>query len=370
LALRLRRVEGGEELRRFLRMPWEVYRGDPCWVPPLLWERRRFLSPRHNPFFEHAEVELWLAEEDGRPVGRIAAVLDHHWLEYRGEAMGGFGLFECLERLDVARALLGRVADWCRARDLEVLRGPFSLSTNHECGLLVEGFGMPPKFMMPYNPPYYAELLEACGLRKAKDLLAWRLDMGHTPDLEERLGRLRRRLRARVRSLRLGDFDRDLEVLWELYRDAWSENWGFVPPTEREFRYLAEAFRRVADPALALIAEVDGQPVGVCLSVPDLNEVLIKMGGRLFPWGFLHLWGWRRRVRSFRGVLLGVRRGYRRRGVELLLQLETKRVALARGYREGEMSWVLEDNLPVNNVLRRAGAVAYKRYRIYELELP
>lgn len=370
MALRLRRVEGRGELRRFLRMPWEVYRDDPCWVPPLMWERLRFLSPRHNPFFEHAEVALWLAEEDGRPVGRIAAVLDRHWIEYRGEAMGGFGMFESVARREVARALLERVAEWCAARGMRVLRGPFNLSTNHECGLLVEGFGMPPKFMMPYNPPYYAELLESCGFRKAKDLLAWRLDMSSTPDLEARLERLRGRLRARVRRMDPRSFERDLEAAWEVYRDAWCENWGFVPPTEREFRYLAERLRRVVDPALALIAEVDGRPVGVCLSVPDLNEVLLRMRGRLLPWGFLHLLRWRRRVRSFRGLLLGVRREYRRRGVELLLQLETKREALRRGYREGEMSWVLEDNLPVNNALRRAGAVAYKRYRIYERELP
>lgn len=359
----------------FIRMVYPIYQGDPNWVPPLEMERKDFLDPAKNPFLEFGEVELFLARRGGQVVGRIAAVKDPHYNEFHGTNEGFFGLFECINDAGVARALFDAAAQWLRARGLAKVLGPMNFSTNHEVGLLVDGFGTPPAIMTTYNPPYYAALIEANGFTKAKDL--WSFELSSSVQPPEKVVRIAEKIRQRegitVRSVDLKKFDEEVRLIKGIYNAAWEKNWGFVPMTEREFDHLARDMKQIVRPELVLIAEVKGEPVAFSMTIPDANEALKVARGRLttfgLPIGLVKLLLASRKIRRLRLVTLGIKEGYRRRGLDAILYLDTLRTAHQLGYEGGEISWTLEDNHLVNRAIESMGGKRSKTHRVYERAL-
>ena len=360
------------DVAEFIRFPWRVYGGDHLWVPPLIRERKAFLDSARNPFFQHARVQLFLAREGRRTVARVAAVVNDAHDRFHGEHAGFFGLFECLpEAPAAAGALLGAAEAWVRERGAAFLRGPVSLSTNElECGLLVEGFGSVPVFGSSYNPPYYAELIEAEGLRKCKDLLAFY--RYYHPPLPPRVlralnaaDRLKSRPAVSIRPINMGELEVEAKRIASIYNEAWSDNWGFVPITEAEARHLAHQLKDAILPDLSLIAEVEGEAIACFVSIPDLNQVLRSLNGRLTPWGLLYAAVRRRRIDTVRVALLGVRKPYRGLGIDLQLLMEIWKQRASQRLH-WELAWVLEDNHAMIRILQEIGAVSYKRYRLYQ----
>ncbi len=366
------RVEGALEKDRFIRFQWEIYDGDLHWVPPLLMERREFLDAEKNPFYQHAEVALFLARRGGRVVGRIAAVEDRNFNAFHGTKTAYFGLYESVNDAGVAASLLKAAKDWARWRGLDTLLGPLNLSTNYEVGLLVEGFDSAPYVMMPYNPRYYGELFTQCGLTKAKDLFAWERSAKTPPP--ERFARIADRIREHeditLRSADLKHFGAEAARIKEVYNAAWEKNWGFVPMTSAEFDKLAKDLKQMLVPDLAVIAEHRGEPIGFSLTVPDYNQALRHLNGRLtsfgVPIGLAKLMWYARRIDKVRLIALGVKTGWRRRGIDALLIVEAVRRANALGYAGGEVSWTLEDNDLINRAIEASGCSKTKVYRVYE----
>ncbi len=370
----LKRVSSRSDLRRFLYLPWNLYRNDPAWVPPLLVEVTKALDRSSHPFFRHAEAEFFLALREGRTVGRVAAIVNHRLNEFHRSRVGEFGLFEAADDVEVAWSLLATAAEWCRARGMEVLRGPMNFSTNEEVcspGVLVEGFQHPPVIMTGHSPPYYAPLLEACGLRKARDLLCYRVEDRNIPP---RLLRAAERLAraggsVRVRPIAFRDLRAEVERIKEIYNASWERNWGFVPLTDEEIDLMARTLKAIVDPRFCLLAEVGGRPAGFALQLPDLNQAFRHMDGRWLPWGWAKFLWHRRHIRSARVLTLGVKPEFRHRGLDSLLVYRLFQEGLRAGYRWAECSWILEDNLPMRNALERIGAYVYKVYRVYEAPL-
>ena len=366
-------VVTARDMTRFIRFPWKIYRHDPNWVPPLISEYRAFLDRRKNPFFEHAEVKFLLASDTaGRICGRIAAIVNHRHVELHGEKAGFFGLFECENDHQVAAALFGAAADFLRSRGMTIMRGPENMSVNDDIGLLVEGFDSPPAIMMPFNRPYYPELVEACGFRKTMDLYAYYVD-AREQQIPARVARgielCQRRYKFQVRPIDLRRFDEEINEVYRVYTQAWEENWGAVAMTRKEFDYLVAQFKGAVDPDLFLIATVGGEVAGFSLALPDFNQVLIKLNGRLFPFGILKLLWYRRKINMIRVVTMGIVKKFRHRGIDSSFYYETWKRSTAKGMPRGEMSWILEDNAAMNNALRNLGLRVYKRYRLYGLGL-
>jgi GNAT superfamily N-acetyltransferase len=372
-------VQTRQDLEDFIRFPFELYRGDPNWVPPLLSQRRHLLEAKHNPFFDHSDVVLWLARRQGHVVGTISSHVDHLHNKVHEEKIGMFGFFEAVNDYVVAEALLSTARDWARQQGMVALRGPLNFSQNDECGLLVDGLGGPPMVMMPYNPRYYVEFLERFGLTKAMNLYAYFGDLaqfgGDPGNLPEKLVRVTDKVKARagitLRFLDMKLFDEELEEAKKVYNKAWQKNWGFVPMTDAEFDKLGADLKQVLDPHLAVIAEIDGEPVGVVVAVPNVNQVLKHLNGRLFPIGWIKALWYARKVDQARLMILGVVEEHRGRGIESLLIFETLKAAIQNGYQGMEMSWILENNDMMNRVIQNLGdaygAYAYRTYRIYQM---
>ena len=367
-------VQKRRDLLEFIKFPWQVYENDPYWVPPLITERKEFLNKGKNPFFNHAEVVFFLARRGRRVVGRIAGVINHNHVEYHQEKAGFFGLFECVEDFDVAKALLDAVQDWLKSKGMAVMRGPANFSSNEDWGLLLEGFDSPPVIMMPYNPPYYLELVESYGMTKTKDLYAYFIDETlPTPERVVRMAEsIKKKVGVTVRNINMRDFNGEVERIKQIYNSAWSKNWGFIPMTDEEFDHLAKNLKQIVDPHMVFIAEVNNRPAGFSLAIPDFNQVLARLNGRLFPLGILKLF-WHTKVRNkidgVRIITMGVVPEYQRRGIDTVFYAETYDVGVKRGYTWAEMSWVLEDNVLMNRVLELLGAKLYKKYRIYGIKI-
>ena len=369
-------VRGRRARGAFLRFPWRIYANDPQWVPPLLMERKEFIDPKKHPFLRHGAATHFLAFRGGRPVGRILVSDDPNYNAEHATNVGCFGMFEAIDDGRVAAALLDAAADWLRARGRTQILGPIDYSTNYACGLLIEGFDTPPRIMMNHNPPYYARLLEAWGLSKAKDLYSWWFDdvFDMMATWKDKAERLLARGRITVRHFQVRDMAAELARCKRIYNSAWERNWGFVKMTDSEFDYLAKDLRRVALPELLLFAEMDGAPVGFSMTLPDINEAMRPLNGRLFPWGLpiglVRFMLNCRRIRTCRLLTLGVMEGYRRRGIAELLILGTldygKNVV---GYTGAELGWTLEDNALINRAILTVGGKQYKTYRIYERDI-
>ena len=366
----LRPVGTRRDLRQFIDYAYVRNRRDPHWIPPLRIGERERLSPKKNPFWAHADVELLLARRDGRVVGRIAAIDDRLHNEVHRDNIAAFGFFEA-DDAAATRALLDGVEAWARRRGRVAVRGPLNPSLNESAGLLVDGFETDSMLLMPHNPPEYADYLEAAGYRKVKDLFAWLydLDRGAGPLIEKLAARFRDRERIVVRPLELREFEREIDRLRVIYCGAWEHNWGFVPPTPEEFRRLATELRQIFDPRCAVIAEVDGRPIACAIAIPDINQALKGTDGRLFPLGLVRLLRRKHTIDQARLLLLGVLPEYRRPGLYPLLLFELQRQAAGSQYRRAEFSWVLEDNRDINQPAEQAGARRYKTYRIYQKAL-
>jgi hypothetical protein len=372
--VRTREILAGESLRDFIELSWQINRRDPNWVPPLRMSVRAALDRRKHPFHRHAEVAYFVAERAGRPVGRIAAIVNRRYNDFHDENTGFFGLVEAEDDRETTAALFEVAASWLAERGMVRMRGPFNFTTNDEIGspgILVDGFSSRPMIMMSHNPPYYGPRLEEAGLVGSKDLLAFYFDNSTHPQRGARsLDRILARENATIRPLDLKRFSDEVAILKEIYNDAWSRNWGFVPMTDAEFDHLAKEFRPVVDPDLCLIAEVRGEPVGFSLALPDLNHALRHLpDGRLFPFGIFKLLWHRRRIRGMRVLTLGFKSRYRHSGLGPAFYLRTWQAGLDRGYDHGEASWILEDNHDMIRPLERMGGRVYRRYRIYEKPL-
>jgi hypothetical protein len=371
--MNIREVATRRDQDRFIRFPWKIYKADPHWVPPLIIERREFLNPRKNPFFEHAEVKLFLAEDGaGNVLGRIAGIVNFNHIRTHAEKTGFFGLWECIEDQAVANGLFDAAAAFLRAQGMETMRGPENFSVNDDIGLLIQGFETPPMIMMPHNPAYYERLAEDYGFRKAMDLFAYygQFREGFIPEqVARRIEIARRRQNFTLRSLRMRDFGAELKRIHSIYTSAWEDNWGAVAMTGHEFDHLAGSLKQVIDPELCLIAEVEGEPAGFSLALPDLNQILIKLNGRLFPFGILRLLRDRGKIDALRILTMGVIKKFRSRGIDTCFYYETYRRAIAKGIWRGEMSWILENNLVMNRIVTNLGFTVYKKYRLYDFPL-
>jgi GNAT superfamily N-acetyltransferase len=367
----IQEVQTKKDLKVFLRFPWEIYQGDPYWVPPLLKEHAFHFSPQ-NPFLHHAQIVPYVAVKNNSLVGRIAAIIDQNYIDFQREKAGFFGFFESVNDIEVTRTLLDQVKVFLRTKKLKTMMGPVNPSTNDECGLLIEGFDASPVLMMPYNPPYYQKLLEGCGLQKAKDLYAdLMVDDGSIPD---RLLRISNRITQRVpgltiRPIELRKINEEVMRVKEVYNGAWQDNWGFVPLTDEEMNLMVKKMKPLVVPDLALFAEIGDETVGFALALPDYNFVFKKLNGRLDLLGLLKFLYYARKIDAIRVLLLGVKAEYRKRGIETLLYLEIFRRGQARGYQWGEMSWILEDNHLMQKGIEALGGEKYKTYRIYQSPL-
>lgn len=356
---------------RFLNVSYAIYERDPNWVAPLLMDLKKVFTDE-NPLFQHARMELWVARKGGRDVGRIAGVIDDHYNRSATVPSAFFGFYESTDDQEVSHALFQAVTAWARSEKLGCLQGPMNPTTNDECGLLVEGFESPPVFMMTYNPRYYLPLFEAEGLRKAKDLLAFHIDLATLP--MDRLSRIAAKVRSRnpdlsFRPVLKKTLDRDIGKIKEVYNAAWGENWGFVPMTDSEVDFMAARLKPLLMEGLIWLAEAGEEPVGFLLALPDYNPAMQPLQGHLLTpklFGFLpYFLGWKRPTRT-RVLTLGVKEKYRSKGLESAMLIEGLKVGFAAGVRESEASWILEDNLMMCRILEAIGGRPYKRYRIYQ----
>lgn len=366
-------VRNRRDLQLFVKFPWRMYRANSVWVPPLLFDLRRLLNPRRHPFHQHAAVQYFLARQGDEVIGRIAAIVNHEYIRFHNEATGFFGFFDCVEDQHVAAALLEAAEQWLTAHGMRHVLGPMNFSTNEECGVLIDGFQYPPAVMMPYNWPYLGSLIETAGYHKAKDLLAYFIDAtkATTPErLSQGVERLQQHYDIAIRPINLARFQQDVELILEVYNSAWERNWGFVPLTKEEIDDLAKQLKQIGNPHLCLLAETKQEAVGFALALPDYNQVLRRLNGRLFPFGLLKLLWYRRYIDGARVLTLGLKPGYRRMGIDAMLYLRLWEEAPKNGYPLVECSWILEDNWPMRRGLERMGAQLRKTYRIYEKALP
>ncbi len=377
VALRVAPVEDRAGLDRFIRLPMSLYREDPNWVAPLLIERRDHLNPAKNPFFDEAEVCFWLAWRGELCVGRISAQVNRAHLRQHHDETGHFGFLEAEDDPEVFAALLTTAGDWLRDRGMRRMTGPFSLSINDESGLLVEGFDSPPSMMMGHAHPYYAEHLAAQGFVKAMDLLCYHCDQTATmpASVADFIEKAKRTEGLRVRPMKMARYDEELRGLIDIFNDAWSENWGFVPLSAAEIKHLAKNLRPLVRPEFVAIAELAGEPVAMAVSLPNLNEAIADLEGRLLPFGWVKLL-WRLKVRSTKSIrvpLMGVRKRYQGGAMGAALALSVidaiNRYHRDHGVESAELSWILETNLPMRRMIETLGGKAYKTYRIYERSL-
>jgi len=366
--IRVEKVKRKSELKKFIHFPWIIYNEDPNWVPPLVMDLKEKLNRKKNPFFEHADMELFLAYKGNEITGRIAAILDENHNKVHKEKIVFFGLYESYDDEDTAFSLLDRVSDWGKERGMEVLRGPMNLSMNDECAFLLEGFDSPPVIMMPYNLPYYLELMEKYGLVKAKDLFAFYMRRDHkTAEKVERiLDSIREKTPVTLRTVNKKNLYEEVKKIMFIYNNAWEKNWGFVPWTENEMKYMAKKFNQFADLNIVILAESKGKPVGFAFSLPNYNEVIKKMGGKLSPLGIIRFLVNKRKIKGMRAMVFGTLKEYRQTGLSYLLYSELEKNAKAQGYEWCETSWQLEDNEPINRFVASIGGEIYKKYRIYE----
>jgi hypothetical protein len=354
----------------FIRLPWRIYASDPAWVPPLVREQRKILDRARHPFHRHASVEYFLARRGDSVVGRIAAIHNPRHNEFHQDQTGFFGFFEVEKDTEAASALLSTAEAWLRERDLKAVLGPMNFSTNdesHSPGVLIEGFQHPPFVLMAHGRRYYAELLEQAGFEGVKDLLAYRFDSNVPPDrIVRAVGRIENGIAGlKIRTVNMNRLLEEVEVIQELYNSAWENNWGFVPLTEAEIQHLATELRPIIEPRYVFLATVHGEPVGFSITLPDYNQALRHVGGRLFPTGLFKLLWYSRRIDRGRVFALGLKKKFRRAGIDAVLYLKTFLASQEMGHTSAESSWILDDNWPMRRALEKLGAEAYKTYRLF-----
>ncbi len=367
-------VRGSRNLDRFIRLPWKLYADDPAWIPPLIMEQRKVLDREKHPFHEHADVEYFLAWRGPEVVGRVAAIINHRYNEFHGTEIGHFGFFESIEDAVVARTLLDAAETWLHERGMHRVEGPFNFSTNdesHSPGILMDGFEHPPFLLMGHARPYYGELVEGAGYEKVMDLLAYWLASNQPPDrLIRGVQRTERAIPGlEIRHLDLKRLDEEVEVIQDIYNSAWEKNWAFVPLTENEIEHLAADLKPIVEPRLCFIAYMDGRPAGFSLTLPNFNQVLRHLDGKLFPFGIFKLFWHRRKIDHARVFTLGLKPDYRGIGLDAILYLKTFLAGQELGIGAGECSWILEDNWPMRRGMEKMEGKVYKTYRVYGKDL-
>jgi GNAT superfamily N-acetyltransferase len=368
-------VSGGRELSQFIDLPFRLHANHPLWVPPLKLERRLFLNRRMNAFFSHGEAEYFLARRDGRVVGRISAQINHAFNDYQHKSWGWFGFLEFEDDPEALSALLDTAAAWLRARGCDRMVGPASFAMNDESGVLIEGFDLRPMILQPWNPPYYQQRLEEAGMAKAMDLLMWNLEVSDRekvlPVIFELAEKVQSEHGIRVRPMRRRQLRKDMDFFAEVYNSAWSKNWDFVPYSKKDLDAYAQELQLVFDKHWFMIAEREdtGEVVGMAITVPDVNQVLAKMNGRLLPLGWWRFLNKGKLIDRVRVGFLGVKPEYQHTGVAAKLYVEHFNAAAARPQTGGEMGWILETNTPMNRGMEAMGGRVVKRYRVYDREL-
>ncbi|MBK7142802.1 MAG: N-acetyltransferase [bacterium] len=367
-------VESPTQLDQFIKFPNKLYKGVPYYVTPLLIERKAFFDQEKNPFYKTSKVKLFLAMRDDEIVGRIATCINYTHNDFHHEKAGFFGFFDTIDDYEVAKALL-KVAMITLAKEgADLMRGPMNFSTNHDIGFLIDGYDLPPTVMMPYNFPYQPRLAEKFGLKKVMDLNGYVIvkEDGISDRIQRVVDKLKQRSKVTIRTLKMRDYDNEVKRLNEVYNQAWAHNWGFVPMSEEEFTHMADDLKQICDPEMILIAEYEGKPVAFSIALPDINQALIHLRGRLFPLGMLKLlWHTkiRNKVNGVRLITMGVIPQFQKRGIDMIFFVETHNRGIARGYSWAELSWILETNELMCRSAEQMGGKLYKKYRIMEMPL-
>ncbi len=375
--LQIQPVTTKRDRQALIRFPWRIYRHDPQWVPPLIHQRERQLDPERGSFFRHGEAAPFLARRGDEVVGTIVAWINHRSNAYLKERAAGFGFFEVLENYPIAEALLSTACDWARERGMEVIRGPFYFSMDDSPGVLIKGFDQPQLLLTGHTPPYYAGFIERFGMEKYRDAYAYRGDLasleGEMANVPRKILRVaeavRRREKVTMRRARMDEWDSEMAIAIGIFNQALGHMRNHVPMDEAEFRRFAEDLRTILDPDMVLFAEVAGQPVGFSVTLPDINQALKHINGRLSLLGLLKLWWYRRRINVASFKILGVLEEYRGRGIDALFYVETARQLLAKGYKWLDLSLVAENNVMMNRLVQRLGGYVYRHYRTYQKAL-
>ncbi len=370
MGLDVRPVASKRDLTTFIKLPWRLYRNEPNWVPPLVFERRQFLDRRKNPWFQHGEAEYFLAWRDGRAVGRITAQVDRVLNEFQDNSWGLFGFFECEDDPEAAQALLAAAEAWLRVRGRDRIVGPMDFTMNDECGVLVEGFERDPIILTNWTHRYYPALLESTGMVKAMDTLMWELEIAGREKVHPTIWKVAERVESKhgitVRPMRKKHMQAEIDRFLTVYNAAWEKNWGFSPLTEAEVRHYAKTLKPLLDEHWAFIAEKDGETVGAALSLPDYNQVLKHMNGRLLPIGWLKFLWYKRKIDRVRVFALGVKREWQHTGVAARFYQLHFDSAEITPQTYGEMGWILESNSSMNRAMEGMGGTVVRRYRLYE----
>jgi hypothetical protein len=371
MGIEISRLENKRDWDDFIRLPWQIYKNNPYWVPPLIKEVKEIFDVAKNPFWEHAQKELFLAKKDGRPAGRIAAIIDRNHNDFHQENTGFFGFFETIDDFAVAELLWNEARAWLKQNGMNIMRGPASPSLNDECAFLQEGFDKSPAVMMPYSPQYYLPLAEQYGFKKAKGLYALlkTAEDGIPERIERMVQVIKKKTKVRIRPVDFKHFDRDVQYLKDIYNAAWEKNWGFVPMTDKEIDLAARKLRQFAVPQLIQFAEIGDEPIGITVTVPDINQVLKRLNGRLGPVEILKFLYYKRKIDGVRSLIGGVKREYRNTGIIAVLYYETEKAGVKLGYKWSELGWNLEDNDLINQFDLAIGGKIYKRYIIYEMPI-
>lgn len=372
--LRISKVTTKKDLDIFVKFPWQVYKDNENWVPPLISDVKHKLSKK-NPFWEHSEKDLFLLYDNNKLVGRIAGIIDHNYIDFQNEKAGFFGFYESFDNVEYAKALLLEVENWLKQKGMDLMYGPMNPSTNDEMGFLLEGFDSQPKIMMPYSEKFYLDLMEGAGLSKAKDLHAFIMQIQEAP--LERLKKIsdiafkkyNKNKNIVIRPFDVKNFEDELKRALEIYNEAWDKNWGFVPWTEKEFVNEGKALKSLVFPGTTLFVEVDGEPAGMLIAVPDYNEVLKRINGRLNLTGIMKFLFYKNKIKGLRCMIIGVKQKFRKKGMESILLYESSKNAQQAGYIDCEFSWVLEDNIESNRLCEMMGGKIYKKYRAYKKNL-
>ena len=377
MSITLREVgKDKKTLRHFLDVVDPIYRGDPAYVRPLDLEISDKLDAKKNPFFAHAEGSAWVAYRDGKPVGRVTAQIDHEHLRLHQDGAGFFGYFDTIEDQEVAEALLAEAERYLRARGMTKMRGPYSLSINEELGCLVDGFQHPPMIMMPHHRPYQSALIARAGLSKLKDFFAWTYDVGEVPLRAQKAhDDIAALPEVTVRQLDPSKVESELAIIMDIFNDAWSDNWGFVPATALELEKAAKDLKLILMPELTRLVFIDGEPAAVAVGLPNINEIISDFGGKLGPVQLAKL-VYRLKVRgprSGRLYILGIKKRWRNvrkyAGLSAYLYVSMNRCEHLLGLLQGELSWTVEDNAPINVGIKVMGGRVYKTYRVFEKPL-
>lgn len=368
----LKKVEDDYYKKKFIDFPYKLYKDNPYWVPPLKFDVKNNLDTEKNPFYTHAEISLWLAYKDGEIAGRIAAIINKSHNDFYNDKVGFFGFFESINDTNISNLLFAEASAWLKKKGMISIRGPVNPSMNDECGLLIDNFNQSNVLLMPYNFEYYIHLINTAGFQKAKDLHAFWIgtEVIEKKEMMAKLDRIANMVMKResltIRNVNMKDFPNEVQKVREVYNNAWSANWGFVPMTEAEFNFVAKNLKLAVDPDFVEFAEIDGKPIGFTLVLPDLNQATKRLNGNLFPFGIFKFLADRKKVNRLRVIIMGVVKEYQKRGIDAVFYRDTIRMGNKKNYTGAEISWVLEDNHAMLQTAQNLGAKIYKTYRIYE----